>query len=729
MRNLLALSVCTSALILAATADAAQPARANVDEARLMASSTEQNAGQWLAQGRDHSEQRFSPLTQINDKNVGRLGLAWYGDFDTRRGQESTPLVIDGVLYVTTAWSKVYAYDAKTGKELWKYDPKVPGEWGVNACCDVVNRGVAAWKGKLYLGTIDGRLIALDAATGKEKWSVQTTPKDHPYSITGAPRVANGKVFIGQAGSEFQQRGFMAAYDANTGKRLWRWWIVPGDPSKPFEQPELAMAAKTWKGEWWKKGGGGSPWDGIAYDPVTHYVIFGSGNGAPWPQSIRSPGSAENNENLFLSSMIALNADTGQYVWHYQFTPNESWDFDGTQQITLADVEIDGAKHRVAMQANKNGMFYVLDTKSGKLLSANGFVPNINWHTGLDPVTGKPKINPESIYTEEKGFVVIPASGGAHSWHPMSYNPMTGLVYIPTMYGNYPLVAAKEDDNPMGQKLSISMRKGLALPVQRINTGYLLAWDPIKGKEVWRVSFEAGRGGGTMTTAGNLVFQGNSKNQELAAYRADTGEKLWSMPAQTGIVAGPVTYVVDGEQYVAVSAGARTGFGGNYYSPNGSRILAFKLGGTAKLPDPVPPVPQVLNPPEPFGASELLTKGADTYNRFCGTCHGTDGQSRGMFPDLRYSAALGSREVFESIVLGGALTANGMVSFKKALKADQVESIRAYMVSRAIDLKNNPPQNPFGIPGPAPAGQSGTGAGVSSNPAPASAPGAQTPPH
>jgi PQQ-dependent dehydrogenase (methanol/ethanol family) len=680
--------LCATAALALATrnVNATGTAAASVDEKRLMASDSE--PGQWFAQGRNHMEQRFSPLTEINDANVKELGLAWFGDFDTRRGQESTPVVIDGVLYVTTAWSKVYAYDAKTGRQLWKFDPKVPGEWGANACCDVVNRGVGAWKGNVYLGTIDGRLIAIDAATGRQKWSTQTTPKNKAYSITGAPRIANGKVFIGQAGSEFEQRGFMAAYDAATGKRLWRWWVVPGDPAKGFEQPELAMAAKTWRGQWWKTGGGGSPWDGIAYDPVTHYVIIGTGNGAPWPQSIRSPGPIEGNENLFLASMVALDSDTGQYKWHYQFTPNESWDFDGTQQITLADLEIDGAKHRVAMQANKNGMFYVIDTKTGKLLKGAGFVPDINWHTGLDAATGKPKINPDALYTEEKGFVVSPAAGGAHSWYPMSYSPLTKLVYIPTVYGNYALFAAKEDDNPMGQKLSISMRKAQQLNAKRINQPYLLAWDPIAMKEVWHVPFETGsRSGGTMVTAGNLVFQGNLR--EFAAYRADDGQKLWSSSTQTGVVAGAVTYEVDGEQYVAVVAGSRAGAGANYYSPNGSRILAYKLGGKAQLPPAQPPVPLVLNPPEPFGSAETVTKGADTYNRFCAGCHGNDGQSRGMFPDLRYSAALGSADVFDSIVIGGALTDNGMVSFRKALSAEQVESIRAYVVSRAIELKEN----------------------------------------
>ena len=673
---------------------AAKPTHANIDEARLLAA--DENPGQWMSTGRDYNEQRFSPLTKINDKNVKQLGLAWFGEFDTRRGQESTPIVVDGVIYVTTAWSKIYAYDAKSGKELWQFDPEVPGEWGVKTCCDVVNRGVAAWNGKVYLGTIDGRLIAVDAKSGEKVWSTQTTPRDEAYSITGAPRVAKGKVFIGQAGSEFEQRGFLSAYDAETGRLLWKWWIVPGNPALGFEQPELEAAAKTWKGEWWKTGGGGSPWDGITYDPVTNYVIFGTGNGAPWPQTLRSPGGMENNQNLFLSSLVALDAGTGKYVWHYQMTPNESWDYDGTQQITLADLEINGEKRHVAMQASKNGHFYIVEAKTGRLLSANAFVPNINWVKHIDRATGVAAVNPEAMYTETKGFFVIPGPSGAHSWHPMSYNPITGLVYIPTMYGNYPLIASRDDDNPMGQKLAISMRKGLAMydepGAKRINNGYLLAWDPLQGKEAWRVSFETGRGGGTMTTAGNLVFQGNSWFEEFVAYRANTGEKLWSMPAQAGVVAGPVTYEVDGEQYVAVTVGSRAGTGGNYYSPNGSRILAFKLGGTDRLPAAAPPVPQVLNPPPRFGTPEMLVKGADAYNRFCGTCHGTEGESRGMFPDLRYSAALNSAEVFNSIVVDGALTANGMVSFERALTQEQVDSIRAYVVSLAIEAQRSPPE-------------------------------------
>jgi len=664
------------------------PVFANVDATRLGAA--DEHPGQWMSTGRDYNEQRFSPLTKINTENVSQLGLAWFGDFDTRRGQESTPIVVDGTLYVTTAWSKVYTYDAKTGRPLWKFDPKVPGGWAVNACCDVVNRGVAAWNGKVYLGTIDGRLIAIDAGTGKPVWSQQTTDPTKAYSITGAPRVANGRVFIGQAGSEFSQRGYVSAYDAETGRQLWRWYIVPGNPADGFENEQMEAAAKTWGGEWWKTGGGGGPWDAITYDPVTGYVLVGTGNGAPWPAEIRSPG---NNDNLYLASIVALKADTGEYVWHYQATPHESWDYDNTQQITVADLEIGGRRRHVAMQASKNGFFYVLDATTGKLLSAEPFIPGVNWASGVDLRSGRPIINTEARYDSTgRGFFVVPTPGGAHSWHPMSFDPLTGLVYIPAMIGNYPMVAQREDDNPMGQKLSISMTKGFAMydrpgAPKRMNSGALLAWDPVGQKEVWQVPFENGRGGGTLSTAGGLVFQGNSKYQEFAAYRADDGEKLWSMPAQTGIVAGPVTYEVDGEQYVAVAAGAR--LTGNYYAPNYSRILAFKLGGMASLPPPVDPPPQVLNPPPGFGSKEMLAQGAERYGRFCGTCHGTDGQSRGLFPDLRYSAALNSAESFKSVVVDGALSANGMVSFKAALTQDDVDSIRAYIVSRAIEAKKN----------------------------------------
>jgi quinohemoprotein ethanol dehydrogenase len=661
-------------------------ALAQVSAQRLLAANDESNAGQWMSHGRDYSEQRFSPLTKVNVDTVGQLGLAWFADFDTRRGQESTPIVIDGVLYVTTAWSKVYAYDAKTGKELWRYDPKVPGEWAVNACCDVVNRGVAAWNGKVYLATIDARLIALDAATGKVVWDVLTIEPGKPYAITGAPRVAKGKVLIGQGGSEFSQRGYISAYNAETGVMDWRWYVVPDDPAKGFENPQMEAAAKTWHGKWWQTGGGGAPWDAIIYDPATNYVLIGTGNGAPWPSEIRSPGGGD---HLYLSSIVALNLDNGEYVWHYQATPNESWDYDNTSPLFTADINLKGQSRHVVMQAPKNGFFYVLDARTGERLSSVAYVPGVNWAKGIDNKTGRPILNPAANYSKTgKGALVSPFFGGAHNWQPLSFSPQTGLVYIPANQSSYAFVATKEDDNPMGQKLSISfagnqevMRKLKSPPVSE---GFLLAWDPVANKEVWRASHGAGRSGGTLATAGGLVFAGNSANS-FVAYRADNGTKLWQADTQTGTMAGPVTYTVDGEQYVAVVSGFRQT--GNYYAPNYSRILVYKLGGTSKLPDAVPFVEPALNPPTAFGSAEVVAHGQDVYGRFCSTCHGADGLSRGMFPDLRYSGALASGEAFKAIVIDGALTANGMVSFAKAISAQDAEAVRAYVVSKAIAAK------------------------------------------
>ena len=710
MRRTFILTCCAVALGLTACSKPAPPAaaapakpQAQVDAARLLAANDAANAGQWMSHGRDYSEQRFSPLTRVSAENVAQLGLTWFADFDTRRGQESTPLIIDGALYVTTAWSKVYAFDANTGNPLWKFDPKVPGEWAVNACCDVVNRGVAAWNGKLYLATIDSRLIAIDATTGKAVWDVLTIEPNQPYAITGAPRVANGKVFIGQGGSEFSQRGYLSAYDAETGKLDWRWYVVPGDPAKGFEQPELAKAAKTWNGQWWKTGGGGAPWDAITYDPTTSMVYIGTGNGAPWPAEIRSPGGGD---HLYLSSIVALNADTGAYVWHYQTTPNESWDYDNTSHIMTADLELKGQKRHVVMQAPKNGFFYVLDAKTGELMSADPYVQGVNWTTGVDPKTGRPQKTVAANYSKTgRGAFVSPAFGGGHNWTPLSYSPQTGFVYIPANQSSYAFVAAPEDDNPMGQKLSISfagnqqMMRNNKAPL--VNLGYLLAWDPVNKKEAWRAPVENGRSGGALATAGGLVFAGNSKN-EFAAYRADNGQKLWGSDTQTGTMAGPVTYEVDGEQYVAVVAGFRQT--GSFYAPNNSRLLVYKLGGSAKLPPEVPFPAPVLNPPAAFGDAQAVSHGEDVYGRFCSTCHGSDGLSRGMFPDLRYSGALGSADAFKAIVLDGALAQNGMVSFAKGLKPEDAEAVRAYVVSRALDAQKNQ-RPPAPVPTPPPAAQ------------------------
>ncbi|HEY8509007.1 MAG TPA: PQQ-dependent dehydrogenase, methanol/ethanol family [Steroidobacteraceae bacterium] len=704
-RTLLVLSA-TSFTLFAGLAASAPAGAAAVDTKRLVASSSPKNAGQWMSHGRDYSEQRYSPLKQINVDNVSQLGLAWYADLAERGGSyETTPIVVDGRIFITAPWSRVYAFDARTGKQLWKYDPKVPGEWAVNLCCGIVNRGVAVWKGRVIWGTLDGRLISVDAKTGRKVWEVQATDRTKMLSITGAPRIADDRIFIGQAGSEFHQRGYLAAYDVRNGKELWRWWVVPGDPSKGFEQPELEWAAKTWNGEWWKTGGGGAPWDAITYDPVTDLVYVGTGNGAPWPAEIRSPGGGD---NLFLSSIVALEAKTGKYRWHYQATPQDSWDFDNTQQIVTADLVINGEKKHVLMQAPKNGVFYVIEAATGKVLSAKLYVPSANWLTGFDE-NFRPILNPEANYgAHNRGFHVVPSAGGAHSWHPMAFNPDTGLMYIPTNYTSFPLVA--EAGAKMGnQLLSINVGKRPQDPPPKLEGAgsYLLAWDPVNGKEVWRQPQGSSRSG-VLTTAGNLVFQGSGP-RSFSAFRADTGERVWTTDTQANVAGGSVSYEVDGVQYIAVVAAGSGGFGGNYWAPNHARLLVYKLGGTATLPEMQAYTPPTLNPPPEFGDEKLIAHGQAKYNAHCAACHGNDGRVTSVFPDLRYAGALWSEEAFRAIVIDGVMQVNGMVSFSKVLTPEDAEAIRAYVVRLAHQAKNAPRGFPFGpppSPTPAPAGDS-----------------------
>ena len=412
---LVALS-CSSSREAATGGTPAGPAAVNAS--RLTAA--DGDPGQWLSHGRTYGEQRFSPLDQISTETVGKLGLAWFADLDTRRGQEATPLVADGVLYVSTAWSKVKAYDAATGQALWSYDPEVPGEWAVNACCDVVNRGVALWEGKVFVGSLDGRLIALDAASGRELWDVNTIDRSKPYTITGAPRVVKGKVLIGNGGAEFGVRGYVSAYDAKSGELAWRFYTVPGDPAKGFESPILEKAAATWSGEWWTLGGGGTVWDSMAYDPELDLLYIGVGNGSPWNHMIRSEGKGD---NLFLASIVALDPDDGSYVWHYQTSPGETWDHTATQHIIVADLRFGGGTRRVVMQAPKNGFFYVLDAKTGELISAES-ITDISWATHVDMKTGRPVETPQARFDRTGApFVSRQNPNGAHTWHPDVVQP------------------------------------------------------------------------------------------------------------------------------------------------------------------------------------------------------------------------------------------------------------------------------------------------------------------
>ena len=678
-------AVATAALVvcmLIAGHARASDTPANVDATRLNKAGGD--AANWLSYGRTYSEQRFSPLSKITSDNAQQLGLAWYADLDTNRGQQATPLVVDGVMYVSTAWSMVKAYDAATGKLIWSYDPEVPRELGVKGCCDVVNRGVAAWKGKIYVGTFDGRLVALDARTGKPVWSVVTGDQSN-LTITQAPRVIKGRVVIGMSGGEYGIRGYISAYDAETGKLAWRFYTVPGDPSKPFENKAMAMAAKTWHGEWWKLGGGGTVWDAISYDPELNLVYFGVGNGIEWNQKYRS---ANRGDNLFLSSIVALNADTGAYVWHYQATPGEEWDFDAVQQLMLADLTIDGKPRKVLMQANKNGFFYVLDRRTGKLISAQNFVP-INWASGIDPKTGRPIENPGIRYSETgKPVNMIPGPLGAHSWQPMAYSPKTGLVYIPAQeIGNEFLPVNDYKPSPMGWNVGVG---SAAIPDTK---GRLLAWDPVHQKEAWHVQYLGPWNGGVLTTAGNLVVQGDAAGS-LNVFRADSGEKLWSMSVQSAVMGGPSTYEVNGEQYIAVMAGWGGAFpllegkeaarSGNLR--NLSRVLVFKVGGTAQLPPPTPVQKLVLNPPPATADAATVAAGRGLFAQYCSVCHGESAVGGGVVPDLRASTFLGNDFWYE-IVLNGAMKDAGMASFKPVLDQKDAAAIRAYLIKRANEDK------------------------------------------
>jgi len=648
---------------------------------------------EWRMHGLTAAEERFSPLADINAGNVADLGLAWYFDYPTARGMEATPLVIDGVIYTTGSWSMVYANDALTGELLWFYDPQVPRAWAVHGCCDVVNRGVAYSDGRLYFGTFDGRLISLNADDGSVHWEVRTTDPERPYTITGAPRIVKDKVIIGNGGGEFGVRGYIGAYNVDNGDLAWRFYTVPGNPADGFENEAMKRAAATWGGgEWWVVGGGGTVWDSMAYDPELNLLYVGVGNGAPWNRQIRSP---DGGDNLYLSSILALNPDDGSYVWHYQTTPGETWDYTATQHLILTDLAIGGQQRQVIMQAPKNGFFYVLDRATGELLSAETYA-SVNWATHVDMETGRPVETEGARYEKEATGLLLPGPYGAHNWHPMSYNPDAGLVYIPAQ--DVPYVYATDTEfrhRPGYWNTGVDARPA-ALPddpqvraeVQENIAGAIIAWDPVAAEPRWRVEHVGPWNGGILSTAGNLVFQGNASG-ELVAYRADNGERLWSFDAQTGIIAPPVSYRIGGVQYLAVVAGA----GGSLALSGGadilktgplvnrSRLLVFKLGGDAALP---PPTERslVIDPPELTGTPDQVAAGFKLYSTYCVFCHGDGAISGGVTPDLR-ALTPEKHAMWDAIVLGGLHWQNGMVGFGGELSKEQADNIHHYVIERA----------------------------------------------
>ena len=657
---------------------------------------SEEASGNWPQHGLSHSEQRFSPLNSINQTNIGDLKLAWYFDLPEQRGQEATPLVIDGVMYTTSAWSHVIALDARTGKQLWHFDPEVPKSTGVKGCCDAVNRGVAFLDGRVFVGTLDGRLIALDAKTGNPIWSTLTVDQAKNYTITGAPRAVNGNVFIGNGGAEYGVRGYISAYDVNNGNLIWRFYTVPGAPDDPTGTEPVAAQTDTWNGNWWKLGGGGTVWDSMAYDPETNLLYFGVGNGTPWNPNIRTAGEGD---NWFLSSIVAVNADTGEYRWHYQTTPTEAWDFTATQHMILADMVIGGELRKVLMQAPKNGFFYVLDRITGKLISAEPFVP-VTWASHINMESGRPVVNPQAQYwITGKPALVSPSWMGGHNWHPMSYSNNTGLIYLPVHETAFPYLA-QDDQTPSKLAVNLGVDTRIAgFPddpavieqIKKATKGRLIAWDPIRQQEAWRVDYPGAWNGGVLSTAGGLVFQGSATGF-LNAYSEKDGQKLWEFAAQTGIVAPPVSFEVAGEQYISVSAG----WGGIFPLMTGplvkdatvnepinrSRILTFKLQGQAKLPVIQEQVRNMPDYSEVRTDSLSVELGLTIYDRYCTNCHGTGAVGGGVIPDLRYSPLLSSSEAWQQVVIEGILNDRGMIGFGEELSLDDAETVRQYIINR-----------------------------------------------
>jgi len=672
-------------------AEASPPIAANVDAATVAAFA--KDGSQWPSTGGDYSERRYSPLAQINTQTVGRLGFAWQADMNTDRGLEATPIVVGGVMYVSSTWGQVFAFDAVTGHTLWSYEPVNRSSVVRHVCCDIVNRGLAVWKGRVYVATLDGHLVALDAASGKVDWNVDTIiDHDRPYSVVGPVLAINGKVILGNSGGDLGVRAYVTAYDARSGAQVWRFFVVPKGPSGPFENADEAAAARTWPADdVWTDQGGGSVWGEMSFDPKLNLLYFGTGNTGPWKQQ----RPEDKTDDLYITSIMALHADTGRVAWHYQEVPGDRWDYDADSPITLADVRINGRVRQVAMQAPKDGFFYVLDRKTGELLSAQQYGA-VNWASGIDMKTGRPVVTDYADYSKHDRLI-FPNGNGAHDWFPQAYSPKTGLVYIPAQ------------DNPTSFSMNpahsyiwhlIASPKQLAEMTKGQPTvdigGFLRAWDPVAHVVRWQVKHSATWNGSVLATAGDLVFQ-PTQDGYFNAYDARTGAELKRLFTGSAAIAGPMTYTVGGTQYVAVAAG----YGGalswrmaddsaaRIYENQG-RMLVFKLdGGEVPTPPkrPVPKGPPVVDLSKfPPADPELMTRGARLYGH-CAPCHGRSGSAPNL-PNLERVHEIGP-DGFRSIVLEGILEPLGMPNFSGELSEDDVGALYEY-VSRGA---HNQPSN------------------------------------
>ena len=692
----LARVVLASLAVAACDASPTDFAAGAVDRARLLATDT--IPAEWLTSGRDFGETRYSPLGRIHVMNAAAVGLAWEYEWRSHVGSvhwglEATPVVVDGVMYAPGPWGSVAALDAETGELMWRHDPEVDPSYSRKGCCGPVNRGLEVWEGRVYVGTFDGWLVALDAASGEEVWRVDTfLDRSLSYTSTGSPQIAGDVVVLGNAGGDFGVRGYVTAYDLETGEERWRFFTVPGNPEAGYEHPELEIAAQTWDPDSaWEGGLGGTVWGEMAYDPVLDLLYVGTGNSYPYPIWHRSPSGGD---NLYLVSILAIDPTSGRLVWHYQTVPAEIWDYTATQNIILTTVEIDGRARDVLLQAPKNGFFYVLDRATGELLRAENFV-TVNWTLGIDMETGRPIPNPAADYRDEPR-VVFPSSAGGHNWQPMSFNPETGIAYIPAReqamlwrsldeFDHRPEVAYEGFDATWPPFPEEYAHLADGLPDIGPNE-FLLAWDPVAGRELWRVPRGSMWNGGTLVTAGNLVIQGTAVGT-LDFHQADSGERLHSIHLGTGVMAGPMTYEVGGVQYVAVMAGYGGPRGAAY--PLGSaayeyesvgRLLVFRLDGGA-VPLPPPQVrPSTPEPPDLAPDPALVRAGAELFGVHCSICHRASDEHLSAYPDLRRMEG-GAWESFDAVVLGGALAANGMAAFGDILTLEDVTALRHYLAS------------------------------------------------
>jgi quinohemoprotein ethanol dehydrogenase len=654
---------------------------------------------EWPAHGRDAREQRYAPLKDIKASTVSRLGLAWSLDLpDEHSSLEGTPLEVGGTLYFSGSMGAVYAVDAQTGTQLWKYTPEVHKDRPREArMIFATNRGVAYWQGHIFVALKDGRMVALNARNGRPRWITRFLLEGVLATSTGAPRVFKGKVIIGNSGADLGTRGYVTTLDAATGKLLWRFFLVPGDPSQGPDHAAsdsiMPMAQKTWSGDWWKYGGGGTAWNAITYDEELNQVYIGTGNGGPWGGKFRSDGTKD---NLFLASVVALDADTGHYKWHYQYNPLEVWDWKATADIILADLPIAGKSRKVLMQAPSNGFFYVIDRHTGKVISAEK-IGKANWADRIDLATGRPVEHPGIRY-ENQPFTLYPGFFGAHNWQASSYNPGTGLVYIPYMQvGATYSRSARAEESLLSDRTLIKFRLGVEAHAQLDpadpldGKGSLLAWDPVAQKLRWRVDHPFYWNGGTLSTAGNLVFQGLSTGQFLA-YDATSGAKLWSFDAKLGIIAPPISYAVAGKQYVAVlvgyggdAAGEIAGMSQGWkYGEQPRRLLAFALDGHAVLPN-TPPADFSVNALDDATMSldpKRVARGEFQYTGLglgtCELCHGDGLDAMGLAPDLRESAVAFDRTAFSALLKSGALVNHNMPKFDD-LSDEQIEDLYQYI--------------------------------------------------